>query len=161
MHRTIRSTIRWGALTALLSCAPLRDAAAQSGAPNARLSSPVGTWHTVSDVDGKPRGVVEIREEKGVFIGAARGTLRQGEPANPTCDRCQGDRKGKPIMGMDILTGLHADGAEWTGGEILDPDTGKVYKAKVKLIDGGKKLVLRGFIGISLIGRSQTWVRAE
>jgi uncharacterized protein (DUF2147 family) len=64
-------------------------------------------------------------------------------------------------MGLDILTGLRADGDEWTGGEILDPDTGKVYKAKIKLTDGGKKLVLRGFIGFSLIGRSQTWVRAE
>ncbi len=115
----------------------------------------------MSDVDGKPRGVVEIREEKGTLIGTARGSLRQGEPSNPTCERCQGERKGKPIFGMDILTGLHADGDEWTGGEILDPDSGKVYKAKIKLIDGGKKLVLRGFIGISLMGRSQTWVRAE
>ncbi len=130
-------------------------------AQGSKASSPVGLWHTISDVDGKPRGIVEIREEKGVFVGIARGTLRSDEPPNPTCDKCSGARKGKPLEGMDILTGLRANGDEWTGGEVLDPDTGKVYKAKIKLIDGGRRLVLRGFIGFSLIGRSQTWVRAE
>jgi uncharacterized protein (DUF2147 family) len=157
MRSAFPTSIRAVALASLLIGVPLARGNAQSAA----ATSPVGKWHTISDVDGKPRGVVEIREEKGVFIGTARGTLRQGEPPNPTCDRCPGDRKGKPILGLDILTGLRADGNEWTGGEILDPDTGKVYKAKIKLIDGGKKLVLRGFVGISLIGRSQTWVRAE
>jgi uncharacterized protein (DUF2147 family) len=122
--------------------------------------SPVGTWHTISDVTGKPRGVIEIREEKGEIIGTARGSLVAGEKNDMVCSKCPGDRKDKPIMGMDILRGLHADGDEWTGGEILDPDTGKTYKAKIRLEDGGKKLILRGYIGFSLIGRSQTWIRA-
>ncbi len=157
MPRPVAAVVRTLLLAASLAVVPLRGALAQGS----KLSSPVGMWHTISDVDGKPRGIVEIREEKGVFIGTARGTLRKDEPVNATCDKCPGARKGKPIEGMDILTGLRANGDEWTGGEVLDPDTGKVYKAKIKLADGGKKLVLRGFIGFSLIGRSQTWVRAE
>jgi uncharacterized protein (DUF2147 family) len=157
MLRSVATILRVVILAVSVVALPLRGAMAQSG----KLSSPVGMWHTISDVDGKPRGVVEIREEKGLLVGTARGTLRKDEPVNATCDKCPGARKGKPIEGMDILTGLRADGDEWTGGEVLDPDTGKVYKAKIKLTDGGKKLVLRGFIGFSLIGRSQTWGRAE
>jgi len=136
-------------------------AATRLPAQTPSLRSPVGVWHTLSDVTGKPRGIVEIREQGGTFIGTAKGSLVPGETGDRNCDVCPGNRKGKPIIGMDILTGLRANGDEWTGGEILDPDTGKVYKAKLKLIDGGRKLVLRGFIGFSLIGRSQTWVRAE
>jgi len=130
-------------------------------AQGAAKPSPVGTWHTISDVDGKPRGVIEVREEGGQLIGTARGSLRPEERGEKLCDLCPGARKGQPIIGMDILTGLRANGNTWTGGEILDPDTGKVYKAKIKLIDGGRKLVLRGFIGVPLMGRSQTWVRAN
>ncbi|MCO4098667.1 MAG: DUF2147 domain-containing protein [Gemmatimonas sp.] len=136
---------------------PMQASSAQGGTS----LSPVGTWHTLDDVDSKPSGIVVIREEKGVLIGTVRGSLRKDEQDNPMCDKCPGARKGKPIVGMDILTGLRADGDEWTGGEILDPDTGKVYKVKIRLTDGGKKLVLRGFIGFSLIGQSQTWVRAD
>ena len=60
---------------------------------------------------------------------------------------------------MQILSGLKPDGDEWAGGEILDPNNGKVYKAKARLADGGKKLEVRGFIGVSLLGRTQTWQR--
>lgn len=123
--------------------------------------SPVGVWHTISDTDGKPRGIIEITEVNGEFVGTVKGTLVEGEKPGKVCERCTDDRKGQPLMGMQILRGLKPDGDEWTGGRILDPDNGKVYKAKVKLIEGGKKLVLRGYIGFSLLGRSQTWVRAE
>ena len=136
------------------------DAHAASAQPSP-LASPVGTWHTVSDVDGKPRGVIAIREVNGRLVGTARGSLVPGERNDRLCDKCPGERQGRPIFGMDILTGLRPDGDEWTGGEILDPDTGKIYKAKIRLIEGGRKLVLRGYIGVSLLGRSQTWVRAE
>jgi uncharacterized protein (DUF2147 family) len=60
---------------------------------------------------------------------------------------------------MTILRHMHQDGDEWSGGEILDPENGKTYRAKMKLTDGGQKLVLRGYIGISIFGRSQTWLR--
>ena len=137
--------------------------AAITACPAALLAqdTPVGIWHTVSDKDGKPRGVIEIREVDGRLVGTVRGTLVPGEPGTRVCDKCTDERKGQRIIGMDILRGLRKDGEEWTGGEILDPDNGKSYKAKLHLTDGGKKLVVRGYVGFSMLGRSQTWVRAE
>jgi uncharacterized protein (DUF2147 family) len=123
--------------------------------------NPVGTWHTISDVDGKPRGIVEITEENGVLSGKISGTLRPDESLDKLCDVCPGDKKGKKLLGMTILSGLKRSGDEWTGGEIMDPDTGKVYRAKVWLEEGGKKLKVRGYIGVSLLGRSQQWSRAQ
>jgi uncharacterized protein (DUF2147 family) len=139
----------------LLSCVGLSATGAQT-AP-----SPIGTWHTINDVDGKPRGIVEIREVNGALVGTIRGTLNPEEKGPKFCDKCTDARKDQPLLGMDILTGLRRDGSEWSGGQVLDPDTGKVYKAKVRLEDGGKKLIVRGYIGISLMGRSQTWLRAN
>ncbi len=127
----------------------------------ASQASPVGTWHTISDIDGKPRGIIEIKEVNGKLVGTVTGTLVPGEKGDKTCERCTDERKGQRIIGMEILRGLKPDGDEWNGGEILDPDNGKTYKAKLHLEDGGKKLVLRGYIGFSLLGRSQTWIRAD
>ena len=124
-------------------------------------ATPVGVWRTISDTDGKPRGIIEITEVNGELVGTVKSSLVEGNRPDEVCDKCTDDRRGQPLIGMQILRGLKVDGDEWTGGRILDPDNGKVYKAKVKLIEGGKKLVLRGYIGFSLLGRSQTWVRAE
>lgn len=156
----LRRAIAYGALMCVAT-GGLAASSTRAQVQGAAKSSPVGTWHTISDVDGKPRGIIEVREEGGRLIGTERGSLRPEERGEKLCDLCPGARNGKPIIGMVILTGLRANGDEWTGGEILDPDTGKIYKAKIKLIDSGRKLVLRGFIGFSLIGRSQTWVRAN
>jgi uncharacterized protein (DUF2147 family) len=79
----------------------------------------------------------------------------------PVCDKCEGAKKGQPIVGLVFLEGLKKNGDEYEGGQILDPETGTVYSSKAKLIEGGKKLEVRGFVGVSLIGRSQTWVREE
>ena len=143
------------AVVALIAAAVTSTPAALASQP-----SPVGTWHTISDIDGKPRGVIEIKELNGKLVGTVTGTLVPGEKGDKTCEKCTDERKGQRIIGMEILRGLKPDGDEWTGGEILDPDNGKTYKAKLHLEDGGKKLVLRGYIGFSLLGRSQTWVRA-
>lgn len=124
-------------------------------------ATPVGRWQTVSDVTGKSNGVVEIVEAGGEL----RGRLVEG--ADPTrfetqrCDKCPGDRHGQPMKGLLILSGLHREGNEWDGGEILDPQNGKVYRAKLKLDDGGKKLLVRGYLGFSLLGRTQTWTRIQ
>ncbi len=123
-------------------------------------ATPAGTWHTISDVTHQPKGIVEIREVDGQFVGKVVRSLEAGHDVSPICDRCPGEKKGMPTWGMEILWGLRADGDAWSGGQILDPDTGKIYKAKMHLEDGGKKLVVRGYIGISLLGRSQTWIRA-
>ncbi|MEO7998335.1 MAG: DUF2147 domain-containing protein [Gemmatimonadaceae bacterium] len=122
-------------------------------------SSPVGLWRTISDVDGKPSAIVEITEENGIVSGAVKRSLIESDSSPRVCHKCSGELKERPVVGMRILTGLHLDGSEWRGGTILDPDSGKIYKAKLRVSDDGESLVLRGFIGFSLLGRSQTWHR--
>jgi uncharacterized protein (DUF2147 family) len=88
-----------------------------------------------------------------------RSLLVVADPQDSVCGKCKGERRGQRIVGMEILRHMHADGDEWSGGEILDPENGKTYRATLKLIDGGQKLVVRGYVGLPLFGRSQTWVR--
>jgi uncharacterized protein (DUF2147 family) len=125
----------------------------------AAQSTPVGFWNTISDTDGRPTAIVEIREEHGEYVGIVRGLLVPADPEDSVCGKCSGDRKGQRVVGMEILRHIRRDGGEWGGGEILDPENGKTYRASLKLADGGKKLIVRGYIGFSLFGRSQTWVR--
>ena len=121
--------------------------------------SPAGLWSTISDRDGKPTGVVEIRELNGELVGVVREILVDAGPEDSVCDKCTDDRKGQPIIGMEILRHMRQNGDEWSGGKILDPKNGKVYGCKMHLIEGGKKLEVRGFVGFSLLGRSQVWER--
>ena len=122
-------------------------------------SSPVGLWRTFDDHTGKERGVVRIWDQNGVLFGSIVSTVDPAE-GKRTCEKCPGDRKGQPIIGLNIIRGLRQDGEQWSGGEILDPQTGTTYRFSMRLEDGGRKLVLRGYIGVSLLGRSQTWLRA-
>jgi uncharacterized protein (DUF2147 family) len=122
-------------------------------------ATPAGFWNTISDTDGRPTAIVEIREEHGELTGTVRGLLVPADPDDSICGKCSGDRKGQRIVGMEILRHVHRDGDEWDGGEILDPETGKTYRVKLKLADEGKKLIVRGYIGLSLFGRSQVWMR--
>lgn len=122
-------------------------------------STPAGLWNTISDVDGRPTAVVELREEKGEYVGVVRALLVPADHDDSICGKCTDERRNQPVVGMEILRHMRPDGAEWSGGEILDPENGKTYRARMKLVDGGKKLVIRGYIGVPLFGRSQTWVR--
>ncbi|HEY0661348.1 MAG TPA: DUF2147 domain-containing protein [Lysobacter sp.] len=123
-------------------------------------STPVGSWTTVDDKTGKPKSVVEIYEARdGSLAGRVSEILQSERGPNPSCDKCTGDRKGKPVKGMVILWGVKKSGDAWEGGKILDPNNGKIYSVKLREIDGGKKLEVRGFLGFSLLGRTQTWVR--
>ncbi|MCC5071254.1 DUF2147 domain-containing protein [Xanthomonas campestris] len=123
--------------------------------------SPVGRWKTIDDETGKPKSVVQIEQAaNGTLSGKVVEILQSNHGPNPTCDKCDGALKGKPIKGMTILWGLKPDGtAVWGGGSVLDPAKGKTYKAKVTLTDSGKKLQMRGYVGIEALGRTQTWVR--
>lgn len=125
-------------------------------------SSPVGKWRTVDDATGKPKSVVSVWEENGKFFGKIEEILNP-DPDNPEhiCKHCTGDLKDKPEIGLRILWDLRKDGDEWSGGRILDPHNGKIYRCSVTLQDGGKKLRVRGFIGVSLLGRTQYWTRME
>jgi uncharacterized protein (DUF2147 family) len=138
--------------------AALAIAAAHSARAQA---SPAGLWKTISDVDGKPTAVVEIRQADGEFVGVVKALLVTADPQDSICAKCSGERRGQPIIGMEILRHMRQAGDEWSGGEILDPENGKTYRARMRLEDGGQKLVVRGYIGFSLFGRSQTWMRAE
>ncbi|HEX7814365.1 DUF2147 domain-containing protein [Dyella sp.] len=129
--------------------------------------TPVGHWKQVDDVSGKQKSVIEITDNGGKLQGkvmqlmnlSAEETARDGQ--HPVCRKCDGSRKDQPIEGMVIMWDVSKDGDVWDGGKILDPKTGKVYKVKLTLTDGGRKLDVRGYIGFSLIGRSQVWERAD
>jgi uncharacterized protein (DUF2147 family) len=124
--------------------------------------SPVGLWQTIDDHTGKPRGLVRITEANGEYQGRVEKTFpKPGEDPSPKCEKCEGARRNQPVIGMTIVWGLKKQGDEYQGGEILDPENGKIYRVRIKLEDGGKKLDVRGFIGFSLFGRSQTWIREE
>ncbi|MGO7906437.1 DUF2147 domain-containing protein [Rhizobium leguminosarum] len=123
-------------------------------------TSPVGLWRNVDDVSGKPRALVRITESNGALQGRIEKVFLAANES-PTCAKCEGALKNAPVMGLVILSGLKKDGDDYTGGQILDPDNGKVYSSKIHLIDEGKKLTVRGFIGVSLLGRSQVWERQE
>nr|WP_315248912.1 DUF2147 domain-containing protein [uncultured Duganella sp.] len=128
----------------------------------AQTSSPAGLWKNIDDETGKPKALIRITENNGVLSGQIEKLFRDAnEDQNPKCDKCEGARKDQPIIGMTILSNLKKDGDEYNGGEILDPNNGKVYKSKAHLTDGGKKLNVRGYIGMPMLGRSQTWVRQE
>src|SRR5215472_7880281 len=122
--------------------------------------SPVGLWKTIDDNTGKPRGLVRIMEVNGEYQGKVEKIFTApGEDPDPKCEKCDGARRNQPVIGMTILWGLTKQGDEYQGGEILDPENGNVYRARMKLIDNGQKLDVRGFIGFSLFGRSQIWLR--
>ena len=133
---------------------------AVAGFASADVNSPAGLWKTIDDKTGKPRGIVLIYEQNGQFFGKVEAAI-DPKDANQICDLCKDERKNKPVTGMVILRHLKPDGEAYSGGDILDPDNGSVYRCKAHLTEGGKKLILRGFIGISLLGRSQTWLRME
>ncbi|AKK67115.1 MULTISPECIES: DUF2147 domain-containing protein [Xanthomonas translucens group] len=124
-------------------------------------TSPVGRWQTIDDETGKPKSIVQIEQAgNGTLSGKVIEILQSNKGPNPLCDKCDGAQKGKPIKGMTILWGLKPDGtAVWSGGSVLDPAKGKTYKAKLTLSDGGKKLQMRGYIGIEVLGRTQIWIR--
>lgn len=128
----------------------------------AQTASPVGVWKTIDDVTGKERSIVRIVEVNGELQGTVEKIFeRPGDDPDHLCDKCKGELKDKPVIGMTILWGLKDKGDVWKGGKILDPDNGKTYSCKMELAEKGRELNVRGFIGISLIGRTQTWYRVE
>lgn len=126
----------------------------------AQEASPVGVWRTIDDKTGKERSIIRITEENGELQGIVEKIFDQpGDDPAHLCKECKGERKDKPIIGMAILWGLKKDGDAWTGGEILDPKNGRIYRAKVTPSADGKTLNVRGYIGMALIGRTQAWHR--
>lgn len=125
-------------------------------------STPVGLWKTIDD-DGKTaKSQVRISEQGGTLVGSIDKLLDPNAAPDAKCDKCTDDRKDKPVLGLQIIRGVKADGdGVWGQGEILDPNNGKTYRTRLKPVDGGKKLEVRGYVGAPLFGRTQTWIRVE
>ena len=123
----------------------------------AHASDPTGRWKTIDDETGQAKSIVEVdRGADGTYTGRIVELLNPSRP-NPTCDKCSDDRRGQPITGMEIIRGMRGSGNDFSGGTILKPDEGKVYRSKMKLIDGGQKLEVSGCV--AFICKSQVWVR--
>jgi uncharacterized protein (DUF2147 family) len=118
-----------------------------------------GRWKTIDDLNGKEKGIVEIYEYKGKVYGRVL-EIFEADKKHLKCEKCVGDDHNKPILGMNIIRGLKKNGDTYDGGKIIDPKNGKSYHCKITL-EGKDKLVVRGYIGISLFGRSQTWIRQK
>ena len=120
-------------------------------------ASPVGTWTTIDDKTGAKRAVVSVTESGGVLSGTIIKVYPQAGDTG-VCHSCPGAFKGKKVQGLRFMWGLKKEGDNaWGGGSILDPKSGKIYKAKATL--EGNKLLVRGYLGVSLLGRTQTWVK--
>lgn len=118
-----------------------------------------GKWKTIDDDTGNAKSIVEIFEKDGKAYAKILQLLEKGKE-DKICDKCSGDKKNKPIKGMEIINGLKKDGDEWNGAKILDPKTGKVYKCYITL-EEDTKLKVRGYIGFALLGRTQYWHKVE
>lgn len=116
-----------------------------------------GKWKTVDDITGKENGIVEIYEKGGKIFGRII-EIFDSDHRFRKCDKCEGEDKNKPYLGLVIIKGLSKAGNIYENGKILDPKIGKLYHCKIAL-EGKEKLIVRGYIGIPLFGRSQTWYR--
>jgi uncharacterized protein (DUF2147 family) len=141
------------ALASLLSLAAL-SAFAQA--------TPAGLWKTIDDDTKKEKSLVRITESNGVLSGRIEKLLDPETKQDSVCEDCTDDRKGKPVLGMTILRNLKQsadDKGVFDGGDVLDPKNGKIYRARLKPVDGGKKLEMRGYMGPFY--RTQVWIRVE
>ena len=140
--------------------APVGADVRAAGAASDVANSPVGRWKTFDDATGKLKSIVDISQQNGEFDGTIE-TLFDPPVPHPTCYLCSGAKKDVPLVGLQVLWGFRPDGDAWSGGQVLDPETGKIYRASMALEDDGKTLRLHGYIVIPLLGRTEHWVRAE
>jgi uncharacterized protein (DUF2147 family) len=130
-----------------------------AAAADTSLASPVGLWQPL-DSNGKPQGLIRIFESHGLYYGRIEPSSPDDD-RNARCRRCTGARHDQPIIGLLLLRHLKPENGKYVGGDILDPDTGRIYGCTLRLTDGGREAIMRGFLGISLLGRSRTWRRVE
>jgi uncharacterized protein (DUF2147 family) len=125
-------------------------------------ATPAGLWKTIDDNSGKERSLIRITESGGVYTGRIEKTLDPDATPNAVCEKCTDERKDKPIIGLVLIRNIKQSGDDkgvFEGGDIVDPDNGKVYRLRLKPLEGGKKLEVRGYIAFFF--RNQTWIRVE
>ena len=148
------------AVALFLSLLFLMPACAKIHAAASPLTSPVGRWKTVDDCTGQVKSIVQIREADGTLSGTVERVFNPPVP-NPLCIACAGALKNRPVIGLRILWGLRKDGDAWDGGWILDPENGRIYRCTLTIEGGGRRLRVRGYIGLSIFGRTEHWLRVE
>ena len=144
--------------TTLIAAALLIHAAAFA------QTTPVGLWKTIDDKTKKERTLIRIVDTGGTLSGKIENRHDPDAKAGDVCDKCADDRKDQPLQGLQLIRGITKNANtenRWDGGTVIDPEEGKVYKARMTPIEGGKKLELRAYIGVPMIGRTQTWIRVE
>jgi uncharacterized protein (DUF2147 family) len=147
LHATIRIILLVGLLAATAS---------------ASSQTPAGRWRTFDDKTGQPSSEVRLRlESDGSLVGVIEKVLDPAVPPGALCIDCKDDRHDMPVVGLTFLRSMRADGDTWSGGNILDPDDGTVYRCTMHLRKGGQQLEVRGYVGISLFGRTQVWQRLD
>ncbi|NNM82440.1 MAG: DUF2147 domain-containing protein [Burkholderiales bacterium] len=131
-----------------------------AGIAFASPQTPDGLWRVIGDKSGVAEALVRIDNRDGIYVGKIVKVFpRPGIDPSVICDRCPGTRRNQPVEGLTILTGMHWNGKEYAGGEILDPDSGELYRCSMKLAEDGRKLHLRGYLLAPLFGRTETWFR--
>ena len=138
----------------VFALAAVAPACAQQLSP--KLQNAVGHWQVMNS-DGTPGGKVDTTIENGKLFGRVT-EVRPGRTPHDVCDKCSGEYKNQLILGMVILRNFHTQGDDWVDGTVVDPENGKRYSGKIWAV-GNDKLHLRGFVGISLLGRTEEWVR--
>jgi uncharacterized protein (DUF2147 family) len=158
MKRTLGIARAFGATTLIIQMTFIASTAIQA-APSAPTAA--GVWRQV-DESGKVGALVTITREGDVFVGRlSRLFPDPGDDQNPICENCPGDKHNQPFVGLVFIEGMKQSGMDYDGGTVLDPETGKIYSAKMSLSPDGKRLTVRGYVGLSIFGRSQTWTRVE
>lgn len=136
--------------------------AVSAGTRAARAAEPtaVGLWEQVDEKSSKAESWFKISERNGVYEGnLVKIFSKPGENENMVCDKCEGAERGAPLLGLTLIKGMRRNGMSYEGGTIMDPRDGSVYRALMKLSPDGQKLEVRGYLGISLFGRTQVWKR--
>ena len=130
----------------------------------AAQATPVGLWKTIDDKTKTEKSLIRITESGGVLTGKIEKLLDPAAKQDAVCDLCTDDLKDKPLIGIPLMRGVKQDENDkeiWGGGTITDVKEGKTYKVRLKPIEGGAKLEVRGYVGVPMLGRTQTWIRME
>ena len=144
----------------VLLCAVLGMASLCAQATPANWTSPVGLWSPIDSATGKPLGLIAIYEDHGLFYGRIEPETAQDD-RTARCTACTGSRHDQPMIGLLLMRHLRYRNGRYVGGDILDPRNGHVFGCELRLKDGGRKLVMRGYLGIPLFGHSQVWQRMQ